>query len=264
MKNVFLKKMALTAVFAAAFTAAAVLLPGGDMLFGTAVGAAMTGRPTANSSDELTVHSSGDYEYTVNEDGVSVSIIRYKGKGGVVEIPSKLGGKKVTKIMGVLNKDDKSIVDGTFEECKGLTKVIIPDSVSEIGMGAFYGCEELKNVVIPEGVERIGNEAFARCSGLESIKLPESVSVIGKCAFSSSGLKEIYIPGGVSEIGQYAFSTESLISAYFNDNVTDMGDLTFCLCHNLKNVHISKRASEIGESMFGFCEELENIDMIFR
>lgn len=38
---------------------------------------------------------SGDYEYKVNEEGNSVTIIAYKGSGGAVVIPTEIEGKKV-------------------------------------------------------------------------------------------------------------------------------------------------------------------------
>ena len=40
----------------------------------------------------------GDYEYSVNEDGETVTITRYKGIDTVVTIPSEIDGKKVTAI----------------------------------------------------------------------------------------------------------------------------------------------------------------------
>lgn len=39
-----------------------------------------------------------DFEYSVNEDGESVSITKYVGDGGDVVIPSVIDGKKVTII----------------------------------------------------------------------------------------------------------------------------------------------------------------------
>lgn len=52
-----------------------------------------------------------------------------------------------------------SIGDGAF--CKtALTNVIIPDTVTSIGVQAFYYCFELENIIIPNSVTSIGSNAF--------------------------------------------------------------------------------------------------------
>lgn len=50
-----------------------------------------------------------------------------------------------------------------FRDCKSLTSVIIPSSVTEIREYAFDGCISLKNVNIPSSVTEIGCGAFICC-----------------------------------------------------------------------------------------------------
>ena len=66
-----------------------------------------------------------------------------------VEIPSKLGGKPVTRIG-----------EHAFYGCWCLTSVTIPDSVTSIGEAAFEGCSGLTSVTIPDSVTSIGSYAF--------------------------------------------------------------------------------------------------------
>ncbi|MBR4952487.1 MAG: leucine-rich repeat domain-containing protein, partial [Alistipes sp.] len=65
----------------------------------------------------------------------------------------------------------------------GLTKYIIPDSVTTIGDGAFCGCSSLTNITIPDSVTTIGTEAFNSCSSLNSITISDGVTSIGNGAF---------------------------------------------------------------------------------
>ena len=95
-----------------------------------------------------------------------------------------------------------------FRDCKSLTSVIIPSSVTEIREYAFDGCISLKNVNIPSSVTEIGCGAFGGCSSLTSVNIPSSVTSIGKYAFFyCSGLKSIYVYAEtVPSIGAGAFN----------------------------------------------------------
>ncbi len=56
-------------------------------------------------------------------------------------------------------------------------------TVTGIGNYAFGYCRGLTSIVIPNSVTNIGNYAFEYCSGLTSIVIPNSVTNIGTCAF---------------------------------------------------------------------------------
>ena len=53
-----------------------------------------------------------------------------------------------------------AIGEGAFKNCKELTTVVIPESVTAIFNSAFEGCTNLTSVMIPYGVSSIGSEAF--------------------------------------------------------------------------------------------------------
>ena len=114
-----------------------------------------------------------------------------------------------------------SIGDMAFLNCKGLTSVHISDIIAwcNIDFGGSYSNplsyahnlylngEEVKDLVIPNSVTSIGVRAFFDCSGLTSVTIPNSVESIGEYAFSRcSGLTSVTIPNSVESIGEYAFS----------------------------------------------------------
>ncbi len=111
--------------------------------------------------------------YEINEDGTTCTIT---GIGTCTDtdlvIPRAIDGYTVT-----------AIGDYAFEDCTGLTSVVIGDSVTSIGEYAFSDCTGLTSVVIPDSVTSIGNEAFYYCTGLTSVVIGNSVTSIGRYAF---------------------------------------------------------------------------------
>ena len=78
-----------------------------------------------------------------------------------------------------------AIADGAFENCIGLTGVVVPASVRLIGSRAFENCANLTNVIFKSGsgLKRIGRYAFLNCLSLKNITIPAGVDDIGEFAF---------------------------------------------------------------------------------
>ncbi|MBR2916647.1 MAG: leucine-rich repeat domain-containing protein, partial [Clostridia bacterium] len=79
---------------------------------------------------------------------------------------------------------DFIIKNGVLEKYTGEeSKVVIPDSVTEIGEMAFLVQTTLKEIIIPSSVTKIGEHAFVCCVSLKEITIPSSVTEIGEYAF---------------------------------------------------------------------------------
>ena len=79
---------------------------------------------------------------------------------------------------------------------KDIKKIVIPDSVKNIGFNAFYDCTSLTNIEIPESVKSIEKYTFYNCTSLKSIEIPKSVESIGFRAFwNCTSLEEVIFKG---------------------------------------------------------------------
>ena len=56
-----------------------------------------------------------------------------------------------------------------FSNVSGMTYLVIPDAVTEIGDSAFADCADLETLVIGSGVGVIENEAFLRCDNITAV-----------------------------------------------------------------------------------------------
>ena len=168
-----------------------------------------------------------------------------------MEIPSKLGGKPVTKIE-----------KWAFSDCKSITSITIPQSVEKIGDGAFNRCNNLTNITFEENskLSIIEEDLFSCCSSLKSITIPNSVTIIKPSAFYYCRmLQSVYFDekSQLSEIASHAF--------YFCDNLNDItfplglkniGDYAFGACYSITNIIIPNTLTHIGEDAFGSCSSL--------
>lgn len=133
--------------------------------------------------------ASGDYEYTVQENG-TVYISGYIGTDSELIIPTELDGYSVTGISA-----DAFGAFGTNTTIKSLT---IPGQIKDIGDNAFCACSSLSSVTIEEGVESIGTEAFQNDTN-------------NKCTIT-----ELNIADSVYKMGCYPFGISNQVSREIN------------------------------------------------
>lgn len=152
------------------------------------------------------------WSYKKREDG-TIIITNYKGGNRIqgnhteITVPANIGKSAVTAIYKEAFSPFHDRVCRGRDFFKTIEKIIIPDSISEIGENAFDSCWSLRSVNIPEKVTVINARTFEDCRSLESIVIPQGVTAIGEYAFFKCGLlKTLVIPEGVEVIGDCAFS----------------------------------------------------------
>ena len=122
-----------------------------------------------------------------------------------------------------------------FYDCRRLTSLTLPASITEIGSNAFWGCSGLTSLNLPDGITKIGNYVFMSCSGLTSLTLPVGITEIGNYAFEGcSGLTSLTLFAGITEIGDYAF-----------EGCSGLKEVRFCINDNL-DTYLTKGHPYIG------------------
>lgn len=173
---------------------------------------------------------------------------------GDIEIPSTVSD-------GVNNYTVIGIGNGSFQNCKTITSIKIPDSVQYIGYWAFYSCTSLCSISLPNSLSKIFEHAFGQCSSLTSVNIPEAVTVIDLGVFGGcSSLTSITIPDSVTIIEHAAFSTcRSLISINLPNSLTDIEEYAFHGCWSLSSIKIPDSVKTIKGHAFEDCSSLTSV-----
>lgn len=167
--------------------------------------------------------------------------------------------------------------------CSGLRTLVIPNTVTEIGLGAFSSLQivelsipfvgknltekdyqfiqyvfgstsigsastlpsSLRFINVTGNITSIPTRAFDNCSYLLRITLPNTIETIeSKAFYNCQGLTEIALPQSLTTIKTSAFSScKALTTLTIPENVTFIGSSAFYLCQNLSQLTFTDSTS---------------------
>lgn len=158
-------------------------------------------------------------------------------------------------------------------------EIILPESVSFIGVSAFCGCKNLTRINIPAAVTQIKPGAFVNCDNLKTAEYGGTLAQW--CSMHDDGqlnrfaaaismtdldnllsLTKLEIPDGVETIGSSAFAyCKNLTEVIIPESVTDIGFSAFSSCENLTTIVLPSRLSSISTALFESCVSLKTIEI---
>ncbi len=155
--------------------------------------------------------------------------------------------------------------DGFVTKYRGVRKEVrVPETLEDgmqivgIGPEAFAGNRSVEKVVLPETVTEIGERAFAGCTSLTEISAG-NVESIGAGAFADDSLLEKAEFGThLTEIGKGAFRLCTTLPEISLDTVRQIPDECFDGCYKLQKLSV-QAAESFGDRACLNCVTLETI-----
>lgn len=172
--------------------------------------------------------------------------------------------------------------------CQKITKIIIPDTVIQIGLFAFYNCKRLTSIDIPSSVRYIGNFAFGNCSNLSTINIDTSkLTYVGETIVSNTPfyyneanwqddvlylgtaalcgkntISDLKIKEGTEIVADYAFAcNDNIVSVSLPSSLRIICQLAFDDLHSLSAIELPDGLEYIANNAFDGCDQLTELDI---
>ena len=190
---------------------------------------------------------SGGYSIKLKE-GASSSI-----KGTLI-IPSEYKGSPVV-----------TIEDYAFQDCRGVTSVVIPNSINTIGIGAFKGCNNIQSMSLPftghSNDATAYNAVFGYIFGYETQQkkgnddpvdtfVNEQYGNVEQATWQYSRINYPYY----NSVQSFYYYIPKSIKSVIITNQSEIKDAAFNGCKFIEKIEYSKDVRSIGAAAFQNCE----------
>ncbi len=149
----------------------------------------------------------------------------------------------VTTFQQYVYKDTENNTKQGLLTGSSVEELIFEEGIKTMGTHTCVNCKTISKVTIPNTITEVGKDSFLGCTALESISLPESITSIGENAFAQSALITICgVPESYAETWavEHGFSflalTEPIVikGDINNDGIIDANDITALARHTAK------------------------------
>jgi len=164
----------------------------------------------------------------------------------------------ITKI--TLNEGLEQIGYGAFSNCKNLTEVNFPESITLIENSAFFNTS-IKTVNLYNCLSlSLGTESF-RDAKIEELTLPYTLKTIPGYCFNSNNFRTVKLPRLLEHIGTGAFSECYNLEEIDFKNTKKIDGMAFINCTNLTKIVFNGQLKQIGNGCFAGCSKLSEVNL---
>lgn len=202
-------------------------------------------------TSETTVGLSGlTNEFTATELSVPSEVVNEGKTYSVTSVEEDaIYWSDLTKLVlpeGVTELKETAIYSNDY-----LEEIVLPESLTTLSRSCFGYNDVLNNLVIPAGVTEIPASCFSNCKALTNLTLKGQYTSIGNGAFYKVPIAEITIPGSCKTIGEYAFQLcPELTTVTLEEGVETLLDGAFRECHKLTSISLPESLQTIDANVF--------------
>lgn len=232
--------------------------------FYSIINGAVFGTLTTENSDALNGHNEGDIfvvhvgdvDMTFEIQSIADKTVKV-GNGKESAVATSTSGALIIPPMVTHEAVEYSIVgiaDSAFINCKNLTSIELPGSITSSGKDAFRGCTGLKKVAT------INLKAWCEIAFANKYSNPLYYSMH---LYSSDDIeiKDLVIPSDLSSLGNYCFINCLLNSVVISGSITQIGDYSFSGCTSLESVQMDEGIDRIRSRSFYGCTGLISLTL---
>lgn len=173
-------------------------------------------------------------------------------------------------------EEDNKVIDITTAAINTCYEVVIPDTISVIGLNAFSYFNTLESLTIPKSVTIIEGLAFSSSTNLKKINYLGSINdwvnikFLGTRSNPLSQGAGLYIDGQLQQnitissqkVSEYAFYNYlKLTDVTFTEDVTEIDSYAFAGCENLQQIQLPIKLKYIGTQAFAFCGGIQTVTL---
>lgn len=176
---------------------------------------------------------------------------------------AQIVGKTITEVTAEDLDGVTKIGEYAFYRCNNLTRVDIPDNVTQFDASSFREAG-IETILIPKSVQKIMGSAFQECKLLTAARFAEGTQIdtfFGSTFFRCYKLTDIEIPETVKSIySQCFYECKALANIIIPKDVSDIGGSAFYNCTSLATVSVKATTPPtLGTNVFKGCTVLEKI-----